>query len=325
MTSGSASYDHDSPSNPSPYLHYPDPPYLSLGTFQTLPPIVSPYSRRPPVRLPNHRRHHHPYPTPPILPPPSANMSDVNIPQLVFLAVVGFLVIRWCLKPSGPSDGLNSSSSSSSSSHRNAATSSTTRGVVPPDVMARVDRVAQMFPQLEPRVILWDLQRNGGNVQVTIERMLTTGRLDTVSPLGPDPPPPPPFRDVRTTSGAGSPVTPALPRVDIGRSPQCKDAGPRLTPCAPNSPRSPSNPPFPLRLARRPHPRPLDRRLANPPTRTSSPGTIYPPASAAPRTRPRPRTPGLHLPAREAGRRRRKGGRPTRRSARGCCRSAGRR
>lgn len=43
-----------------------------------------------------------------------------------------------------------------------------------------VERIQQMFPQAERRSILWDLQRNGGNIQNTTERILA-GRLETVS------------------------------------------------------------------------------------------------------------------------------------------------
>lgn len=42
-----------------------------------------------------------------------------------------------------------------------------------------VQRIQQMFPQVERRSILWDLQRNGGNIQSTTERILA-GRLETV-------------------------------------------------------------------------------------------------------------------------------------------------
>ncbi|KAL7950298.1 ubiquitin system component cue domain-containing protein [Trichoderma barbatum] len=41
-----------------------------------------------------------------------------------------------------------------------------------------VQRIQQMFPQVERRSILWDLQRNGGNIQSTTERILA-GRLET--------------------------------------------------------------------------------------------------------------------------------------------------
>lgn len=44
-----------------------------------------------------------------------------------------------------------------------------------------VQRIQQMFPQVERRSILWDLQRNGGNIQSTTERILA-GRLETVWP-----------------------------------------------------------------------------------------------------------------------------------------------
>ena len=45
-----------------------------------------------------------------------------------------------------------------------------------------VERIQQMFPQADRRSILWDLQRNGGNIQNTTERILA-GRLDTVRDL----------------------------------------------------------------------------------------------------------------------------------------------
>lgn len=43
-----------------------------------------------------------------------------------------------------------------------------------------VERIQQMFPQTDRRSILWDLQRNGGNIQSTTERILS-GRLEMVS------------------------------------------------------------------------------------------------------------------------------------------------
>ncbi|GMF70809.1 unnamed protein product [Aspergillus oryzae] len=38
-----------------------------------------------------------------------------------------------------------------------------------------------MFPQLSTRDIMWDLQRNGGNVAATTERILTGRGLETVA------------------------------------------------------------------------------------------------------------------------------------------------
>lgn len=39
-----------------------------------------------------------------------------------------------------------------------------------------------MFPQLSTRDIMWDLQRNGGNVAATTERILTGRGLETPPP-----------------------------------------------------------------------------------------------------------------------------------------------
>ncbi|KAJ3497566.1 hypothetical protein NLG97_g1806 [Lecanicillium saksenae] len=52
-----------------------------------------------------------------------------------------------------------------------------------------VERIQQMFPQTDRRSILWDLQRNGGNIQSTTERILS-GRLE-MPPVTFQPPPPP--------------------------------------------------------------------------------------------------------------------------------------
>ena len=45
---------------------------------------------------------------------------------------------------------------------------------------AHITQISSMFPQVDPRAIAWDLQRNGGSVQATTERILTRGSLDTV-------------------------------------------------------------------------------------------------------------------------------------------------
>jgi len=46
--------------------------------------------------------------------------------------------------------------------------------------LEKVETVAAMFPQLSRRDIEWDLQRNGGSVQATTERVLRDGRLSLV-------------------------------------------------------------------------------------------------------------------------------------------------
>jgi coupling of ubiquitin conjugation to ER degradation protein 1 len=44
----------------------------------------------------------------------------------------------------------------------------------------QVEAVAQMFPSFSRRDIMWDLNRNGGNIQMTIERLLGGRGLETV-------------------------------------------------------------------------------------------------------------------------------------------------
>ena len=90
---------------------------------------------------------------------------SLNIPSLLTLAVVSFLVIRWFLNRDGSSSGTNGASRS--------------RGgrIIDP---AQVEQISQMFPQLNRRDIMWDLQRNGGSVAATTERILTGRGLDTV-------------------------------------------------------------------------------------------------------------------------------------------------
>ena len=88
--------------------------------------------------------------------------QTINIPQIIAVVLVGFFAIRWFL----------SSSSNSQSSSRNAG-----RQINP----AHVDQIMGMFPQLDRRTVMWDLQRNGGSVQATTERVLSGRSLDTVS------------------------------------------------------------------------------------------------------------------------------------------------
>lgn len=87
--------------------------------------------------------------------------QTLNIPQLIAVVLVGFLAIRWFLSPSNPQ----------SDSRRQAG-----RQINP----EQIEQVLQMFPQLDRRSIIWDLQRNGGSVQATTERVLSGRALDNV-------------------------------------------------------------------------------------------------------------------------------------------------
>lgn len=123
--------------------------------------------------------------------------TSINIPQLIAVAIVGFLALRWFLnKPSTPSAPTSSSRSAN-------------RGI---DVQ-KVDQVSAMFPQMDRRTIAWDLQRNGGNVAATTERILSSRGLDTPPPsFRPDlPPPATAAAQARNARGGGLPAAPNLP------------------------------------------------------------------------------------------------------------------
>lgn len=101
--------------------------------------------------------------------------EQVNVPSLVVILVLSGLIIRYLFFTSPtphqqqqqqPRDSVSASRS------REAA----------------VERIQQMFPQVDRRTVLWDLQRNGGNITLTTERILA-GRLE-VPPVTFQPPPP---------------------------------------------------------------------------------------------------------------------------------------
>lgn len=84
--------------------------------------------------------------------------QTLNVPSLFLVVLVTGLAIRYFFfSPRTPP-------------------SSNSRRIDP----AHVDQVAIMFPQADRLAIQWDLQRNGGSVAATTERMLSRGYLDTV-------------------------------------------------------------------------------------------------------------------------------------------------
>jgi coupling of ubiquitin conjugation to ER degradation protein 1 len=90
--------------------------------------------------------------------------QSINIPQVLVFLVVSFLAVRWYFsKPSA--------AGTRAAPHQSTARINT----------AHVDQIAQMFPQLSRRDIMWDLQRNGSNVAATTERALSGRGLDAVS------------------------------------------------------------------------------------------------------------------------------------------------
>lgn len=91
----------------------------------------------------------------------SDQQQTLSIPSLLLLAAFTALTIRYFFftKPSTATPRANP------------------RGANPADV----EQVVTMFPQIGRREIIWDLQRNGGSVAATTERVLSRGGLDAVS------------------------------------------------------------------------------------------------------------------------------------------------
>ncbi|KAI9934729.1 hypothetical protein ASPWEDRAFT_71487 [Aspergillus wentii DTO 134E9] len=109
---------------------------------------------------------------------------SLNIPSLLTLAVVSFFVIRWFMNRDGePGTGGGRSRSRGNN--------------IDP---AQVEQISQMFPQLSTREIMWDLQRNGGSVAATTERILTGRTLEV---------PPPSFQPQIAIPSASAPTRPA--------------------------------------------------------------------------------------------------------------------
>ncbi|KAM5465564.1 hypothetical protein MauCBS54593_006339 [Microsporum audouinii] len=120
---------------------------------------------------------------------------SVNIPSLITFAVVSFFVFRWFF-----------SSRTSSQNDSNSQRGRTGTQTVDP---VQLDHLAQMFPQLTRRELMWDLQRNGGSVAATTERILTGRGLETPPPTF-QPQIPAASTPMETTSSTQQAVKPAM-------------------------------------------------------------------------------------------------------------------
>lgn len=112
------------------------------------------------------------------------SQTSINLPQLIAVAVVGFLAFRWFM--SKPGDGSNTPPPP-------------TRGNVLD--IPKINQVSAVFPQLDRRSIAWDLQRNGGNVSATTERVLGGRGLERPPPSFRPTIPEAPATAQQTTSG----------------------------------------------------------------------------------------------------------------------------
>jgi coupling of ubiquitin conjugation to ER degradation protein 1 len=95
--------------------------------------------------------------------------QTVNIPQLLIVLLLGGLAIRYFFFSNSAAQGSGGRNGGSGGSN----------GLRAREV--DVERIQQMFPQVARRTIMWDLQRNGGNVVATTERVLSGRGLEEVS------------------------------------------------------------------------------------------------------------------------------------------------
>ncbi|MCJ1299570.1 hypothetical protein MMC08_002362 [Hypocenomyce scalaris] len=124
--------------------------------------------------------------------------QTLNLPSLLFVVLLTFFVLRYF---------FFSSSSTTSTDPR---PQDSYPGTLGRGTLGRggrtvdaglVDQIASMFPQVGRREIMWDLQRNGGSVAATTERILGGRGLD-VPPLSFQPPLASPFSS--STPGTSS-------------------------------------------------------------------------------------------------------------------------
>ncbi|KAF7503514.1 hypothetical protein GJ744_003665 [Endocarpon pusillum] len=90
--------------------------------------------------------------------------ATLSIPSLAFVAFLSFFIIRYFM------------------SSRSTDTAAASRRAGQRFTGAQVEQLAQMFPQLSRRDIMWDLQRNGGSVAATTERVLGGRGLERAPP-----------------------------------------------------------------------------------------------------------------------------------------------
>ncbi|KAL8710574.1 MAG: hypothetical protein Q9220_004798 [cf. Caloplaca sp. 1 TL-2023] len=118
--------------------------------------------------------------------------QTLNLPSLFLVSIILILSIRYFFFAPSPH--------STSSTSRN-------RHIADP---AQIEQIASMFPQLSRRDIQWDLQRNGGSVQATTERVLGGRGLERPPPSFQPLLPPPTPNSSRSTSNPPSAPTKSL-------------------------------------------------------------------------------------------------------------------
>lgn len=107
---------------------------------------------------------------------PNGSSPGIGIPQLAACLLIGYLFFRWYNSSTPPpSSNTGSMSSSTAAAHRRPLTTQDLARL-----QQRVEIVHGMFPQISLSSIKWELQKNGGSVEITTEKILAQGFLPEV-------------------------------------------------------------------------------------------------------------------------------------------------
>lgn len=122
--------------------------------------------------------------------------EQISLPSLLIVLVVSGVVIRYLFfsAPSQPRQQQPPRAAGEAASRARETA---------------VERIQQMFPQIDRRTILWDLQRTRGNITATTERILS-GRIET-PPVTFQPPLPPTSPSPSSSSQNQAPKPPPKP------------------------------------------------------------------------------------------------------------------
>lgn len=109
---------------------------------------------------------------------PAGSSLGIGIPQLAVCLLIGYLFFRWrSSTPPPPTAPASTPSAATPAASRRPTAHELAR------LQQRVEVVHGMFPQISLSAIKWELQKNGGSVEITTEKILAQGFLPEASLL----------------------------------------------------------------------------------------------------------------------------------------------
>lgn len=105
---------------------------------------------------------------------PAGSSPGIGIPQLAACLLIGYLFFRWYSSTPPPP---NAPAPTPPAASRRPTAHELAR------LQQRAEVVRGMFPQISLSAIKWELQKNGGSVEITTEKILAQGFLPEASSL----------------------------------------------------------------------------------------------------------------------------------------------